>query len=156
MIGRLEQLCQAQGVRLNNKRRVIVDVIESAGGHPCVEDLYNRVIARDSKISMATVYRTVNILTDAGLLQRLELGDGKTRFEEAGGEHHEHLVDVQSGQVVEFREPQIEALVRSAAERLGYHLVGYRLELFANNGSAQAPAPWPPIRRKRRGGGGVS
>ncbi len=130
MTKRLEALCRDHGLRMNGKRSLILQIMDEANDHPTVEDVYKRVIARDHDISIATVYRTLNLLADAGLLARLELGDGRARYEEADGRRHEHLVDVHSGDVVEFREPSIEQLIRETAERLGYRLLDYRLELF--------------------------
>lgn len=144
MTNRLEQLCVERGFKMNEKRRIILDVLDQAHDHPSVDDVYKRVVTRDRNISIATVYRTINILADAGLLTRLTLGGGKSRYEETQDEHHEHLIDVRSGAVVEFRNPEIAELIRQAAAALGYRPVDYRLEVFAESeGSAQASSSGP-------------
>lgn len=131
MTTRLEQACLERGLRMSEQRRIILQVIDQANDHPCAEEVHRRVIRVEPTISMATVYRTLNILAEAGIISRVELGDGKTHYEDAGDGRHEHLVDVESGQVLEFRDHAIEALLREAAGRLGYRLLQYRLEVFA-------------------------
>ncbi|HEY0185054.1 MAG TPA: Fur family transcriptional regulator [Rhodopila sp.] len=131
MSGRLEQLCQQRGIRISEQRRAILHVLDTETGHPSAEDVHQRVAVLDSRISLATVYRMLNILSDAGLLSRVEFGDGRAHYEQAGDGHHEHLVDVETGQVVEFCDNAIESLLREAAKRLGYRLLQYKLELFA-------------------------
>ncbi len=122
--------CEAQGLRLTAPRRTIVQVLEQADDHPDVETIHARAAAIDPSISLATVYRTVNLFEEAGILERREFGDGRARWEDAERDHHDHLIDVQTGEVIEFVDPEIEALQEKIAERLGYELKGHRLELF--------------------------
>ena len=122
--------CEAKGLRMTDQRRTIARVIESADDHPDVEELYARAIAIDPHISIATVYRTVKLFEEAGLLDRLEFGDGRARYEDAERDHHDHLIDMNSGEVIEFVDPEIEALQDRIAARLGYRLMGHRLELY--------------------------
>lgn len=120
----------AKGLRMTEQRRVVARVIAAAEDHPDVEELYARAAAVDPKISLATVYRTVKIFEEAGLLDKLEFGDGRARYEDAERDHHDHLIDVNSGEVIEFVDPEIEALQERIAARLGYRLIGHRLELL--------------------------
>lgn len=120
----------AKGLRMTEQRRVVARVIAAAEDHPDVEELYARAVAVDPKISLATVYRTVKIFEAAGLLEKLEFGDGRARYEDAERDHHDHLIDVNSGEVIEFVDPEIEALQERIAARLGYRLIGHRLELL--------------------------
>lgn len=122
--------CEARGLRLTDQRRVIAQVLESAEDHPDVEALHARANAIDPRISIATVYRTVKLFEEAGLLERLEFGDGRARYEDAERDHHDHLIDLATGEVIEFCDPEIEALKETIARRLGYRLQGHRLELF--------------------------
>lgn len=122
--------CEAQGLRMTEQRRVIARVLYDSEDHPDVEQLHARASALDAGISLATVYRTVKLFEEAGILDRLEFGDGRARYEDADREHHDHLIDVTSGQVIEFCDPEIEALQEKIAERLGYELRGHRLELY--------------------------
>jgi len=115
---------------MTGQRRVIARVLEISDDHPDVEELHARAAARDPKISIATVYRTVRLLEEAGILDKLEFGDGRARYEDAERAHHDHLIDVNSGAVVEFVDPDIEALQERIADKLGYRLVGHRLELY--------------------------
>jgi len=126
----LLQRCEARGLRLTEQRRVIARVIESADDHPDVEALHVRAVALDPRISIATVYRTVKLFEEAGLLERLEFGDGRARYEDAERDHHDHLIDMTTGEVIEFCDPEIERLKEAIAQRLGYRLEGHRLELF--------------------------
>lgn len=126
----LLQRCETQGLRLTEQRRVIARVIESAEDHPDVEELHARAAALDPRISIATVYRTVKLFEEAGLLERLEFGDGRARYEDAERDHHDHLIDMTTGEVIEFHDPEIERLKEAIARRLGYRLEGHRLELF--------------------------
>ena len=121
---------EAKGLRLTEQRRVIAEVLSQSTDHPDVEELHARAQARDERISLATVYRTVKLFEEAGLLDKLEFGDGRARYEDAEREHHDHLIDVNSGEVVEFVDPDIEALQERIAERLGYRLMGQKLELY--------------------------
>ncbi len=122
--------CEAQGLRLTEQRRVIAQVLEAAEDHPDVDTLHARAHAIDPRISIATVYRTVKLFEEAGILERLEFGDGRARYEDAQRDHHDHLIDMTTGEVIEFCDPEIEALKEAIARRLGYRLKGHRLELF--------------------------
>jgi Fur family ferric uptake transcriptional regulator len=122
--------CEAKGLRMTEQRRVIARVLEESDDHPDVEDLYARTIAVDSGISLATVYRTVKLFEEAGILDRLEFGDGRARYEDAERDHHDHLIDMNTGQVIEFVDPDIEALQERIAAKLGYELRGHKLELY--------------------------
>ncbi len=122
--------CEAKGLRMTDQRRVVARVIEAAVDHPDVEELYARAAAVDPKISLATVYRTVKLFEEAGILDRLEFGDGRARYEDAERDHHDHLIDVNTGEVIEFVDPEIEELQERIAARLGYRLIGHRLELL--------------------------
>ncbi len=126
----IERACQEKGMRMTGQRRVIARVIAEADDHPDVEELHRRATAIDPRISIATVYRTVKLFEDAGILQRHEFGDGRARYEPAGEEHHDHLIDLNTGEVIEFTSPEIEELQRRIAEKLGYRLVDHRLELY--------------------------
>lgn len=123
--------CEANGLRMTDQRRVIASVLQGAADHPDVEELYNRAAAVDPKISLATVYRTVKLFEETGILEKHEFGDGRARYEAADREHHDHLIDVHSGAVIEFVDPEIEALQERIAAKLGYRLMGHRLELYA-------------------------
>ena len=116
---------------MTEQRRVIARVLSDAADHPDVEEVYRRATAIDPNISIATVYRTVRLFEEANILERHDFGDGRARYEEAPESHHDHLIDVQSGRVIEFQNPEIEALQREIARRFGYKLVGHRLELYA-------------------------
>lgn len=130
--------CEARGLRLTEQRRVIADVLEDADDHPDVERLHARASAVDPRISIATVYRTVKLFEEAGILEKHEFGDGRARYETADREHHDHLIDLNSGEVIEFVAPEIEALQEKIASRLGYRLKGHRLELYGvPNGRAR-------------------
>jgi Fur family ferric uptake transcriptional regulator len=126
----LEQLCADRGLRITEQRRVIARVLSESEDHPDVEQLHHRASAIDPKISIATVYRTVRLFEDAGILDRHDFGDGRARYEAAPEAHHDHLIDVESGTVVEFVDPELEALQKVIAERLGYRLVDHRMELY--------------------------
>nr|WP_208103268.1 Fur family transcriptional regulator [Rubellimicrobium sp. CFH 75288] len=123
--------CEAQGLRLTGQRRVIARVLEEAEDHPDVEALHARAAALDPNISIATVYRTVKLFEEAGILERHDFRQGRARYEDAERDHHDHLIDLSTGEVIEFVDPEIEALQERIAERLGYRLVGHRLELYA-------------------------
>ncbi len=122
--------CEAKGLRLTDQRRTVARVLEAGEDHPDVEALYIRASAEDPRISLATVYRTVKLFEEAGILEKLEFGDGRARYEDAEREHHDHLIDIQSGAVIEFVDDEIEALQERIAEKLGYELRGHRLELY--------------------------
>jgi Fur family ferric uptake transcriptional regulator len=131
VVSRLEQLCHDKGLKMTEQRRVIARVLSEADDHPDVEQLYRRATKIDPGISLATVYRTVRLFEEASILERHDFGDGRARYEEAPEDHHDHLIDIQSGTVVEFTNPEIEKLQHRVAEQLGYKLVGHRLELYA-------------------------
>jgi len=122
--------CQAQGLRLTGPRRVIARVLDISRDHPDVEELHARASARDPRISLATVYRTVKLFEEAGILEKVDFGDGRARYEDALRDHHDHLIDMSTGQVIEFVDEEIEALQERIAARLGYELRGHRLELY--------------------------
>ncbi len=122
--------CEAKGLRLTDQRRIIAGVLEEADDHPDVEELYARAAAADPRISLATVYRTVKLFEEAGIIEKLEFGDGRARYEDAERDHHDHLIDIQSGEVIEFVDPDIEELQERIARRLGYELRGHKLELY--------------------------
>ncbi|MGL6210203.1 MAG: Fur family transcriptional regulator [Paracoccaceae bacterium] len=122
--------CEARGLRMTDQRRVVARVIGAAEDHPDVEELYARAALVDPRISLATVYRTVKLFEEAGILDKLEFGDGRARYEDAERDHHDHLIDVNTGRVIEFVDPEIEALQERIAARLGYRLIGHRLELL--------------------------
>ena|ERR1700736_428094 len=131
MISRLEQLCIDKGLKMTEQRRVIARVLSDSEDHPDVDLVHRRAIEIDPHISIATVYRTVRLFEEASILARHDFGDGRSRYEEMPTDHHDHLIDVQSGRVIEFHNEEIEKLQRQEARRLGYRLVGHRLELFA-------------------------
>jgi Fur family ferric uptake transcriptional regulator len=131
MPSRLEQLCIDKGLKMTEQRRVIARVLSDSADHPDVEAVHRRAAAIDPKISIATVYRTVRLFQEASILERHDFGDGRARYEEMPSEHHDHLIDLQSGKVIEFKNDEIEKLQREVAARLGYKLVDHRLELFA-------------------------
>ncbi|KAF0675260.1 Fur family transcriptional regulator [Profundibacterium mesophilum] len=122
--------CVAKGLRMTEQRRIIAAVLEEAVDHPDVEELYARASARDAAISIATVYRSVKLFEEAGILDKHEFGDGRARYEDAERDHHDHLIDMNSGAVIEFVDPEIEALQEQIAAKLGYELKGHRLELY--------------------------
>jgi len=123
---------------MTEQRRVIARVLSDAEDHPDVEELYRRAMLLDPRISIATVYRTVRLLEEAGILERHDFGDGRARYEEAPEDHHDHLIDVQSGEVIEFHNEEIEALQVEIARRLGFKLVDHRLELYGTRLSANS------------------
>jgi len=128
---RIERLCQEKGLKMTEQRRVIARVLSESDDHPDVELLYQRATAIDSRISIATVYRTVRLFEEASILERHDFGKGRARYEEVSDEHHDHLIDIDTGQVIEFKNDEIENLQREVARRLGYHLVDHKLELYA-------------------------
>ncbi len=130
MPNRLEQICIEKGMRMTEQRRVIARVLSEAEDHPDVEEVYRRASKVDPRISIATVYRTVRMFEEAGILSRHDFGDGRARYEEAREDHHDHLIDVQTGDVIEFQSDEIDELQRRIADGLGYRLVDHRLELY--------------------------
>ena len=131
MTSTILERCEANGLRMTDQRRTIAAVLQDADDHPDVEELYNRAAAVDPRISLATVYRTVKLFEETGILEKREFGDGRARYEAADREHHDHLINVHSGEVIEFVDPEIEALQERIAAKLGYRLMGHRLELYA-------------------------
>lgn len=130
-ISRIERICLDKGLKMTEQRRVIARVLSDATDHPDVEQVYRRATEIDPHISIATVYRTVRLFEEANILERHDFRDGRSRYEEAPEIHHDHLIDIQSGRVIEFRNEEIEQLQRKVAEKLGYRLVDHRLELYA-------------------------
>jgi Fur family ferric uptake transcriptional regulator len=127
----IEQACAAKGMRMTEQRRVIARVLGASQDHPDVEELYRRASAVDDKISISTVYRTVKLFEDAGIIERHDFREGRSRYEQMPDEHHDHLIDVNNGSVIEFRSEEIERLQEEIARRHGFKLVGHRLELYA-------------------------
>ncbi|HSX76765.1 Fur family transcriptional regulator [Shinella sp. S4-D37] len=126
----LEELCVERGMRMTEQRRVIARVLEASDDHPDVEELYRRSSAVDARISISTVYRTVKLFEDAGIIERHDFRDGRSRYETVPDEHHDHLIDLKSGEVIEFHSPEIEALQERIAREHGFKLVDHRLELY--------------------------
>ncbi len=137
MESRIERLCVERGLKMTGQRRVIARVLSDASDHPDVEELYRRAAALDARISIATVYRTVRLLEEKGILERRDFGGGRARYEPTEHGHHYHLIDVDTGKVIEFQDPEYERLMQTMADRLGFELVSLRLELF---GRHRAPA----------------
>lgn len=136
----IEEQCEAKGLRMTEQRRIIAQVLEAAIDHPDVEELHRRAAAVDPRISLSTVYRTLNLFEEAGLVAKHDFKDGRARFEPIPDEHHDHLIDIRSGRVIEFRNAEIEAIQELVARRLGYRLVDHRLELYAVPLDKSAPA----------------
>ena len=126
----IEALCADKGLRITEQRRVIAQILGEAEDHPDVETLHERAAAVDPKISIATVYRTVRLFEEAGILERHEFGDGRSRYEAASDAHHDHLIDVETGTVIEFVDEELELLQKRIAEKLGFRLVDHRMELY--------------------------
>ncbi len=129
-MNRIEKACQEKGMRMTGQRRIIARVIAEAKDHPDVEELHRRASAIDPHISIATVYRTVKLFEEAGILERLDFRDGRARYEPIGDEHHDHLIDLNTGEIIEFTSQEIEELQERIARELGYKLVDHRLELY--------------------------
>ncbi len=129
-ITKLEQLCAEKGMRMTDQRRIIARVLNDASDHPDVEEVLRRVNELDNKISLSTVYRTVRLFEDAGIIERHDFGDGRARYEQADTEHHDHLIDVKTGKVIEFQNEEIERLQEAVARELGYKLIDHKLELY--------------------------
>ena len=127
---RIENLCVEKGMRMTDQRRVVARVLSTSHDHPDVEELYRRAHAMDPHISIATVYRTVRLFEEAGIIERHDFRDGRSRYEETPDHHHDHLIDMRSGRVIEFVDPDIEALQEEIARKLGYRLIDHRLELY--------------------------
>jgi len=131
MEANIESLCEEKGLKMTEQRRVIARVLSWAEDHPNVDEVFLRASKIDSNISLATVYRTVRLFEESGILTRLDFGDGKARYEDSSVDHHDHLIDVETGEIIEFQNDQIERLQREVAGQLGYELVEHRLELYA-------------------------
>jgi Fur family ferric uptake transcriptional regulator len=141
---RIERLCIERGVKMTGQRRVIARVLSDASDHPDVEELYRRATQLDARISIATVYRTVRLFEEKGILERHDFGGARARYEPSEHGHHYHLIDVETGKVLEFQDAEHEDLMRIIADRLGFDIVSMRLELF---GRRQTPTTARPIRR---------
>ena len=126
----IEQKCLTKGMKLTDQRKIIASVMSQSHDHPDVDELYNRVSKIDSKISIATVYRTVKLFEEFGILAKHEFKGGKARYEELNESHHDHLIDVKSGEIIEFIDEEIEKLQKKVADKYGYELVGHKLELY--------------------------
>ncbi|MBX5454569.1 MAG: transcriptional repressor [Acidobacteriia bacterium] len=154
MESRIERLCIERGLKMTGQRRLIARVLSEASDHPDVEELYRRALALDAHISIATVYRTVRLLEEKGILERRDFGGGRARYEPTEHGHHYHLIDVESGKVIEFADPEHERLIHEIAARLGFELVSTRLELFGRrreNAAKSAAAKSEQTRSKARG-----
>ena len=127
----IEALCAVKGLRITEQRRTIARVLSAAADHPDVEEVHRRAAASDPRISIATVYRTVRLFEEAGILERHDFQGGRSRYEAAGEDHHDHLIDIESGRVIEFHDADLEELQRRIAARLGFRLVDHRMELYA-------------------------
>ena len=138
MESRIERLCVGHGLKMTGQRRVIARVLSESADHPDVEELYRRALALDSRISIATVYRTVRLFEEKGILERRDFGGGRARYEPTEHGRHYHLIDVESGRVIEFEDPEHERLIQAIAARLGFDLVSHRLELFDRRSGAEA------------------
>jgi len=128
---KLEEMCAKKGLKITAQRRVILAIISESKDHPDVEKIYSRAVKKDAKISIATVYRTVRMFEEAGIIEKHDFGDGRARYEESKDDHHDHLIDIRSGKVIEFKNEEIERIQEVIAEELGYKLVDHRLELYA-------------------------
>ena len=130
MSSAIENECEKKGVRLTDQRKLIAKVMSESQDHPDVDELYNRVSRIDSKISIATIYRTVKLFEESGILAKHDFKGGKARYEELSESHHDHLIDIKTGEIIEFVEEEIEKLQKKVAEKYGYDLVDHRLELY--------------------------
>jgi len=130
MLKTISERCKSVGIRMTGQRRLIITVLENSRDHPDVETLFERANKIDDKVSIATVYRTVKILKNAGILEKLEFNDGRSRFEDAVRKHHDHLIDLDTGKVIEFIDEEIEHIQKKIANKLGYKLIGHKLELY--------------------------
>ena len=128
----IEQKCLSKGVKLTDQRRIIAQVMSESSDHPDVDELYNRVSKIDSKISIATVYRTVKLFEESGIVEKHDFKGGKARYEQSPDEHHDHLIDINSGEIIEFVDKDIEELQNEVAKKLGYKLVDHKLELYGS------------------------
>ena len=126
----IETRCETLGLRMTEQRKIIAQILQSADDHPDVEQLYSRALKLDPAISIATVYRTVKLFEEIGIIEKLEFGDGRARYEDAERDHHDHLIDMQTGEVIEFVDKEIELLQEKIALRLNFKLLGHKLELY--------------------------
>ncbi len=131
-MSRVERLCIEKGLKMTGQRRIVARVLSEAGDHPDANEVFRRAVLIDPHISLATVYRTVRVLEESNVLERHDFGDGRARYEQSGSEHHDHLIDIESGKVIEFHNDKIEKLQKIVAEELGFRLVGHRLELYGS------------------------
>ena len=138
---RIERLCIDRGLKMTGQRRLIARVLSDADDHPDVEELYRRALALDARVSIATVYRTVRLLEEKGILERHDFGGGRARYEPTEHGHHHHLIDVDTGRVIEFEDEAHEAVMQAIAARLGFELVGHRLEMFGRRVEPSSPPP---------------
>ncbi len=145
---RIERLCVERGLKMTGQRRLIARVLSEAEDHPDVEELYRRALALDARVSIATVYRTVRLLEEKGILERHDFGGARARYEPTEHGHHHHLIDVETGRVIEFEDEAHEAVMQAIAARLGFELVGHRLEMFGRRRAD--PTPPPPAKAGRR------
>ncbi len=158
MESRIERLCIDRGLKMTGQRRVIARVLSEAADHPDVEELYRRASATDSRISIATVYRTVRLLEEHGILERRDFGGGRARYEPSEHGHHHHLIDVETGRVIEFEDAEHERVLQRIAADLGFDILSHRLELFGRRREAKPAAARPssgnsdPARDKHAGG----
>jgi Fur family transcriptional regulator, ferric uptake regulator len=153
MMSRIERLCIEKGLKMTGQRRVIASVLSDGADHPDVEELYRRAVALDNRMSIATVYRTVRLFEENGILERRDFGGGRARYEPATPGPHHHLVDVDTGRVTEFIDPELETAIRGIAARLGFDLVSHRLELFGRRHQGQMTAPETEAASKGRENG---
>ena len=126
----IESRCESAGLRMTDQRRIIAKTLQNSSDHPDVEELYSRAVIKDPGISIATVYRTVKLFEEAGILDRVEFNDGRSRYEDAERDHHDHLIDLQTGEILEFFDNEIEKLQEKISEKFGYKLLGHKLELY--------------------------
>ena len=151
MESRIERLCVERGLKMTGQRRVIARVLSEAADHPDVEEVYRRAAALDSRMSIATVYRTVRLFEEKGILERRDFGGGRSRYEPTEHGKHHHLIDVESGKVIEFEDATHEQLIQAIAARLGFELVSYRLELFGRKPAQAGPGEARPRARDKAG-----
>ena len=140
MQSRIEQICADKGLKMTDQRRTIAQVLSDSIDHPDVDLVYQRATALDPRISIATVYRTVRLFEEANILEKHDFGDGRARYEEASTDHHDHLINIKTGEVIEFYNQEIEVLKEKIAKELGYDLVDHRLELYATPSAAVDPS----------------
>jgi Fur family transcriptional regulator, ferric uptake regulator len=144
----LEALCVGKNMRMTDQRRVIARVLDSANDHPDVDELHRRCAAVDPGISIATVYRTVRLFEEAGILERHDFRDGRSRYEVVPDEHHDHLIDLETGKVIEFHDAELEALQKRIAEKLGYELIDHRMELYGMTPEARMRKQADALKRR--------